>query len=40
MPSPRIVEQHGGNIDVVSEVGKGSTFTLSFLVLEGERAQK
>ncbi len=34
-----IVEQHGGNIDVVSEVGKGSTFTISFPVLDGVRDQ-
>ncbi|MHB9111146.1 MAG: sensor histidine kinase [Thermoleophilia bacterium] len=35
-----IVEQHEGNIDVVSAVGKGSTFKLSFPVLDGEFAQK
>ncbi len=26
----RIIEEHGGSIDVMSEVGKGTTFTLSF----------
>jgi two-component system sensor histidine kinase HydH len=34
--SHRIVEEHGGAIDVVSEEGKGSTFIVSFPV--GEKA--
>jgi len=34
-----VVEQHGGKIGVESGVGKGSTFTLSFPVLDGGRDQ-
>lgn len=33
----RIVQEHGGNIDVESQVGKGSVFTLRFPVQTGAR---
>jgi signal transduction histidine kinase len=35
-----IVELHGGSVDVRSEVGAGSTFTLSIpLIMEAEAAR-
>jgi two-component system NtrC family sensor kinase len=35
-----IIERHGGRIEVQSEVGKGSTFTIVLPVFKGEEVAK